>query len=207
MPEPEGAVREADARERKASQIIVTRRLRLRPLRTRDMTELAKLTTSERVQPHLTIAIAPAVSADHQAFAVERRGDRVLIGAAGYCAISGGSDSVEFALWISDRDWSHGYGTEAAQALIDRAFEDARIAEVWAAVRVTNIRGRRLLEKCGFQSRGTGMAHGGARGAFPVERFVLSRRAWASLKAWGGHGPAAADGINGDGPGSHQSAA
>ena len=199
-------MREADARERKASQ-IVTRRLRLRPLRTRDMVELAKLATSERVQPHLTIAIAPAVSAGHHTFAVELRGARMLIGAAGYCAISGGGDAVEFALWISDHDWSHGYGTEAAQALIDRAFGDARVAEVWAAVRVTNIRGRRLLEKCGFQSRGTGMAHGAARGAFPVERFVLNRHAWASLKAWGAHGPAASNGINGDDPGSHRSAA
>src|SRR4051812_2301799 len=94
MPETEGAVREADARERKASQ-IVTRRLRLRPLRMRDMSELAKLATSEAVQPHLTIVIAPAMSADHHTFAVERRRDRALMGAGGYCAMSGCAGAVE----------------------------------------------------------------------------------------------------------------
>jgi len=43
-----------------------------------------------------------------------------------------------------------------------------------------------VIEKCGFQFRGTGMVRSPTLfGAFPVERFVLDRRNWASLKAWG----------------------
>ena len=45
---------------------------------------------------------------------------------------------------------------------------------------------RRVVEKCGFQFRDTGMVRSiAARGAVPVERFVLERRVWASLKSWG----------------------
>jgi hypothetical protein len=43
-----------------------------------------------------------------------------------------------------------------------------------------------VVEKCGFQYRGTGMVRAASRsGAVPVERFVLERRNWESLKAWG----------------------
>ena len=79
-----------------------------------------------------------------------------------------------------------GYGTEAAQALIDHAFADEAVGALWCSNRVTNARARRVIEKCGFQFRGTGMVRSPTRfGAFPVERFVLDRRNWASLKAWG----------------------
>src|SRR5437868_4777068 len=141
------------------------------------MVELGKIATSGAVQPHLAIALAPAVTAGHETFAVERRADRALLGACDYCPIAGSPGAVEFALWIGAGDWGSGYGTEAAHALVDRAFRSEAVTEVWAAVRVTNVRGRRVLEKCGFQPRGTGMARA-AHGAFPVERFMLSRRAW-----------------------------
>jgi len=202
VPETEGAVREADARERKGSE-LVTRRLRLRRLRDRDMVELARLSASEAVRQSLTIALAPAGAPGHETFAIERRRDRILIGAGGYCPLPGSGQAVEFALWLGDAAWGSGYGTEATQALVDRAFGDAAVAEVWASVRITNVRGRRVLEKCGFQSRGTGMARS-SLGAFPVERFMLSRRAWASLKAWGAPFQ---NGINGDGHGSRPNAA
>jgi len=175
-------VGEADARERKGNAVL-TERLRLRPLRAREMIALAKLATNEAVQPHLTIALAPAAMAGHETFAIERRADRALLGACGYSPLPA-AGTVEFALWVSDGAWGCGYGTEAAHALVDRAFQNEAVTEVWASVRVTNVRGRRVLEKCGFQARGTGMARAG-HGAFPVERFMLSRRAWASLKAWG----------------------
>jgi RimJ/RimL family protein N-acetyltransferase len=51
---------------------------------------------------------------------------------------------------------------------------------------VSNGRARRVIEKCGFQFRETGMVRSPVSfGAVPVERFVLERRNWASLKSWG----------------------
>jgi RimJ/RimL family protein N-acetyltransferase len=93
---------------------------------------------------------------------------------------------VEFSVCIDEAEWGAGYGTEATQALVDVAFADPEVTEIWASVRVTNARARRVYEKCGFQPRGTGMARASAAsGAFPVERIVLNRRDWTSLKAWG----------------------
>lgn len=67
-------------------------------------------------------------------------------------------------------------------------FANCETDTVWCSNRVTNDRARRVIEKCGFQFRGTGMVRLAGRGAYPIERFSLSRSAWTSLKAWGsGH--------------------
>ena len=82
--------------------------------------------------------------------------------------------------------WGRGYATEATQAVIDRAFADDRHRRsLWCSNRASNGRARRVIEKCGFQFRETGMVRSPTRGAVPVERFVLERRNWASLKSWG----------------------
>jgi RimJ/RimL family protein N-acetyltransferase len=170
----------------------------LRPLTPGDAAKVAALATTGAVLAGLTLALS--AEAAGRAFLVERRADRTAIGSAGFAATEIAC-AVELAVWIGEAFWGQGYGTEAAQAIVDRAFAEARVVEVQGAVRVSDARGRRLLEKCGFQSRGGGMArspHG--HGAFPVERFVLGRSTWQSLKAWG-----AASAGNGDG--SRQSAA
>ena len=171
---------------------ILTRRLRLRPLRDRDMVALARLSATDAVRHNLTIALVVADGRSRQTFVVERKENRTMIGAGGFRAMTGREAAVEFAVCIAEAEWGAGYGTEAAQALIDVAFADIAVSEVWAAIRVTNGRARRVYEKCGFQPRGTGMARPSpSAGAFPVEHVVLDRRAWASLKAWGG--PPASD--------------
>jgi RimJ/RimL family protein N-acetyltransferase len=119
-------------------------------------------------------------------FAIVERGGE-LIGAAN-CGPTGLGTGVEITLWIAEPWWGRGLGTEAAQTLIDHVFLNAGVDNVWCLGRATNPRGRRVVEKCGFQFRGAGMVRLPGRGAFPIERFALDRRSWASLKAWGaGH--------------------
>lgn len=113
---------------------------------------------------------------------VERHSGR-LVGGAGYGTTGLGS-GIEVMLWIGEPDWGRGLGTEAAHALIDLAFAE-KFDVLWCSNRVTNARARRVIEKCGFQFRGSGMVRVPARGAFPIERFALDRRTWASLKGWG----------------------
>ena len=133
--------------------------------------------------------LATGTSCSGEAFVVERRSDRAVIGAGALPAAAAEPRCAHSSNWrcgSARPTGDSGYGTEAAQALIDRAFAHTGISEVCAAIRVVNVRGRRLIEKCGFQPRGTGMARLSlSSGAYPVERFVLSRRAWVSLKAWG----------------------
>jgi RimJ/RimL family protein N-acetyltransferase len=181
---------ESDATGR-AKEPLLTPRLKLRPLRDRDLPRLAVLSSGAGVFQSLTVALVPAAQSDAgETFIVERRHDRALVGAGGYRAVEDAVATVELSLWISEGDWGRGYGTEIAHALIDRAFSHPWVSEVCGTLRVANERGRRLIEKCGFQLRGTGMARGG-RGAFPVERFSLSRRSWIGLKAWGATRPEA----------------
>jgi RimJ/RimL family protein N-acetyltransferase len=94
-------------------------------------------------------------------------------------------------VWIGEPDWGHGYGTEAAHALIDHLFASGGAERIWCSARAANERARAVIARCGFQFRGTGMVRVTGRGAFPVERFALDRRSWLSLKDWatadGGH--------------------
>ncbi len=162
---------------------IVTPRLLLRPCTPADMPQMSALSADQAVAENLCDAIALAGGG---AFAVTERSDGTVVGCAGYGPTREQPATVEAGLWIGTRWWGMGYGTEAAQALIDRAFAEGHVNALWCANRVTNARARRVIEKCGFQFRGTGMVRSPtAFGAFPVERFVLDRRNWASLKAWG----------------------
>jgi RimJ/RimL family protein N-acetyltransferase len=180
---------EAGARERKGSESeVLTPRLRLRPLRKRDRAALTRLSATAAARSNPTVALLSA-EPGARTFAVERRSSGALIGAGGFRPMAARVAAVEFAVCIAEAEWGAGYGTEVTQALVDIAFADPRVAEIWASVRVTNERARRVYEKCGFQPRGTGMARPSATsGAFPVERILLNRGAWISLKAWGaGH--------------------
>ncbi len=164
-------------------EAILTSRLRLRPCMPADRPLMATLSADLAIAENLCEAIALAGG---DAFAVTDRRDGRLIGCAGYGPTRETPTTIEAGLWIGTSWWGMGYGTEAAQALIDHAFADQRVDALWCANRVTNARARRVIEKCGFQYRGTGMVRSPTRfGAFPVERFVLDRRNWASLKAWG----------------------
>jgi RimJ/RimL family protein N-acetyltransferase len=87
--------------------------------------------------------------------------------------------------WLGRPHWGQGLATEAAQVLIDFAFETLAVEAIGATTRVTNGASRRVLEKCGFQYSGQGMGpslyH---RGLVPIDRFRLERSIWWSLKNW-----------------------
>ena len=162
---------------------IVTARLLLRRCTPADKAVMATLLANQAVAENLCDAI---VLAGGDAFAITDRSDGAVIGCAGYGPTRDRPATIEAGLWIGTPWWGMGYGTEAAQALIDHAFADGKANALWCSNRVTNVRARRVIEKCGFQFRGTGMVRSPTLfGAFPVERFVLDRRNWASLKAWG----------------------
>ncbi len=164
-------------------EAIVTARLRLRGCTPADKPVMTALAADQAVAENLCDAI---VLAGGGAFAITERAGGRVVGCAGYGPTRAAPATIEAGLWIGAPWWGRGYGTEAAQALIDRAFADGHVEALWCSNRVTNTRARRVIEKCGFQFRGTGMVRSPTFfGAFPVERFMLDRRTWASLKAWG----------------------
>ena len=160
---------------------IATGRLWLRPVKPADEPALGLMAAALAVAANRCATIAQEGDLP-LSIVVAATGD--LIGAAN-CGPSGLGTGVEVTLWIAEPWWGRGFGTEAAQGLIDHAFLNAAVDAVWCLNRVTNPRGRRVIERCGFQFRGAGMVRLPARGAFPIERFGLDRRSWTSLKAWG----------------------
>lgn len=167
---------------------IATPRLTLRPRRQADVAVVDAMAANPAIAPNLC---ATGAHDDGHTLVVSEIFSNRIVGAASY-GMTGLGSGMEMTLWIGEPHWGRGYATEAAQALIDRAFADTGLAALWCAIRVTNARARRVIEKCGFQYRGSGMVRQAGRGAFPIERFVLDRRNWMSLKAWG-----AAAGTNG----------
>lgn len=105
-----------------------------------------------------------------------------FIGCAG---LHGRPQGLELGYWIGRPYWGRGYATEAAHALVDLAFRASAIERLHVSCRVINSASRRVIHKCGFQYAGQGMLESLAAGRVPVERYVLDRRTWASLRSWG----------------------
>jgi RimJ/RimL family protein N-acetyltransferase len=165
---------------------IETRRLYLRQPGPHDEAEIATLSAGRAIAENLAALPCPVNGEHGETFVVLERKAKRLIGAAMYGPMAERRRATEIACWIGESHWGFGYATEATQALIDRAFADERIDILWCSNRVMNHRARRVIEKCGFQFRETGMVRSPIlKGAVPVERFVLERRNWAALRAWG----------------------
>ena len=114
----------------------------------------------------------------------ETTGD--LVGAGFHRPSETWPGGLELSFWVAEPFWGRGFGTEIAHAVVDDAFERGDAVRLWCAIRVTSGPARRVAEKCGFQFRDTGLVRSLAtRGTVPVERFVLERHVWASIKSWG----------------------
>jgi RimJ/RimL family protein N-acetyltransferase len=95
-------------------------------------------------------------------------------------------EAPELGYWLGVEYWGHGFGTEAARAVIDFTFEEFDVEQLVAGARVSNPSSRNILEKCGFQWSGVELHRFEALGSStPVDCFRLSRGVWSSLKSWG----------------------
>jgi RimJ/RimL family protein N-acetyltransferase len=60
------------------------------------------------------------------------------------------------------------------------------VDQIDARCRVMNVASRRVIQKCGFQFQGSGLAASLALGSnVPVEWYRLDRKTWMSLRSWG----------------------
>ncbi|MDB5513195.1 MAG: GCN5-related N-acetyltransferase [Enterovirga sp.] len=106
-----------------------------------------------------------------------------LIGVVGIKPDATGA--AELGYWIGSPHWGQGFATEAARSLVDAFFAYTDGQELTASVRVINPDSRRVLEKCGFASVGSGLESFPARGGLlPADHFRLDRRKWESFKVW-----------------------
>ena len=69
-------------------------------------------------------------------------------------------EEVEVGWHLARAAWGKGFATEAAGALVERAFADLRVPRVVAPIHVDNVRSRRVAARLGFARVGS-MTHGG----------------------------------------------
>jgi len=184
-----------DALYETESVALKTARLVLRPPLAADSKAIARLANDRRIADNLRRLPHPYSRADAEAFldylARTHQETAFLIEAEGApCGMIGldfaNYEGPEIGYWLGVAHWGNGFATEAVRAVIDYAFEEHAIDELFAGARVTNPASRRVLEKCGFQWTGVQLYRFVALGSStPVDRFRLNRGIWQSLKAWG----------------------
>jgi RimJ/RimL family protein N-acetyltransferase len=175
--------------------MVETRRLVLRQPTRDDAAELARLANDSRIAENVANLPNPYTLADALAFIDNTEvgplrvnfgiysKDDGFVGTIGL--MPGEGERVTLGYWVGEAYWGRGYATEAAQAMVDLAFERLDAPFVAASARVTNSASRRVLEKTGFQWAGQGMGPSlYFRGMVPVDRFRIDQAVWRSLKSW-----------------------
>jgi RimJ/RimL family protein N-acetyltransferase len=189
---------DADEASEDEERSVLTARLILRRPRTDDAAILAAVIDNPRVASDLVTVPHPYRHADAAAWIAEGRTGAgivahiavsrqtgLVIGAGCHRPSATRPGGHDLSFFVAERFWGQGFGTEIAHATVDHAFERGGVERLWCAVRVTNGPARRVAAKCGFQFRDAGMVRSlAARGAVPVEHFVLERGIWRSLKSW-----------------------
>jgi ribosomal-protein-alanine N-acetyltransferase len=83
---------------------------------------------------------------------------------------------VEIGWRLAFEHWGKGYASEAARAVLEFAFEHARLAEVVSFTATMNSRSRRVMEKIGMRHDAQGdFAHPALPAGHPLQRHVLYR--------------------------------
>ena len=85
---------------------------------------------------------------------------------------------IEIGYHLKKSAWGKGYATEAAQRLLQMAFEQSPLTEVVATFDPGNVASRKVLERVGFVNRGMRRCYGeeGVDYRFTREEWLLSKR-------------------------------
>jgi RimJ/RimL family protein N-acetyltransferase len=177
-----------------SSCVLETERLTLRRPTLADVKAIARLAGDRRIAENTRRLPHPYAEDDAiefvRAAAHENRGTVFLIESnfapVGVVGLDWREpDAPELGYWLGIEHWGQGFGTEAARAMIDFAFEEFDIERLISGARVGNLASRSILEKCGFQWSGVELHRFKALGSStPVDCFRLTRSVWSSLKSW-----------------------
>ena len=60
-------------------------------------------------------------------------------------------NEAEIGYWLGEDFWGKGYVTEATLRVLQYAFDELHLTQLWASAYKENIASQRVLEKCGFR--------------------------------------------------------
>jgi len=148
---------------------LQTKRLELRPLKSSDAAQIAKLAGDRRIAattlniPHpyeVDIAKDFIHATRHDmdkkrayVFAITLQAEQKLLGCIGL-TLQRMYMTGELGYWLGVPYWGQGYTTEAAKQVIAFGFEELELNRIYATYFTDNLASGRILEKCGLQHEG-----------------------------------------------------
>jgi RimJ/RimL family protein N-acetyltransferase len=143
----------------------MTQRLILRAWREDDAKSLYRLASDSRVsatagwRPHRSqkesLAVIRDVYSQSEIYALVLRSTGEIIGSVGLMTyhnsnIGLSKTDCELGYWLGVPYWENGYCTEAAEALIRRAFEELSMQRVFCSYIEGNVSSQKVQQKLGF---------------------------------------------------------
>ncbi len=147
------------------SKLITTEHLLLRPWHTSDASDLYEYAKDPAVgpiagwHPHGSIeeslGIIQEILNGTECYAICKKESNRAIGCIelrlnGHTDMTDRDDECELGYWLGKPFWGKGYMTEAASAILCRAFENLKMTKVWYGYYDGNERSKRVQEKLGF---------------------------------------------------------
>jgi len=86
---------------------------------------------------------------------IERQSDSAFLGWCTFNSWNPDFRSASIGYCLNEESWGHGYATEAAETLLDWAYQTLDLNRVQAEADTRNIASARVLEKLGFRLEGT----------------------------------------------------
>jgi RimJ/RimL family protein N-acetyltransferase len=167
---------------------IATPRLLLRPYQAADSAALVRELNNFAVSQwtaRIPFPYGPGDAEDFLKLCREEAHGNLRLAVSREGALIGGIgvEADEIGYWLAESHWGKGYGTEAARAVSDHAFEAMRLERMVARYRLGNEASRRILDGLGFSEigveDGVSKATGGATRVMKLE---LNSAKWAEAR-------------------------
>ncbi|MBV8082843.1 MAG: GNAT family N-acetyltransferase [Candidatus Eremiobacteraeota bacterium] len=109
-------------------------------------------------------------------WAIDAKDGGACVGQCGLIPAEGKGPEIEIVWHFNKAAWNKGYGTEAAIAVLDQAFEELGLDRVVAFVMPANIGSCRVAEKAGMRFTGTTTVYGLEN----IRKYVAERDWWSA---------------------------
>ena len=148
--------------------MLATARLILRDLQESDLPTLIAMNQDPEVMQYFPKPYSQAESLrlyqgiqdevkayGYSLWAVEEKSSQEFIGLVGLhhsdLRIFAGKEAVEIGWRLRKEFWNRGYATEAAQACLDFAFQQAGLSEVYSFTSLLNLPSQKIMQKLGME--------------------------------------------------------
>jgi RimJ/RimL family protein N-acetyltransferase len=180
--------------------VLVTDRLRLRPLRKDDLERFAELASAPEVyattlnlpRPYTVECARDFIKFQRDAWAegvglqlmiAERESDQP-VGTLGL-NIERRMDRGELGYWVGVPYWNRGYATEASSAIAGYGFEHLGLVRIWAGHFVGNEASGRVQQKIGMKREGLLRQHYKKDGAYLDDvLYAVLKDEFTPVSAW-----------------------